>query len=187
MKDSTKLLEPVIAADEKTETKSLLELVDSSVSSQPSTTVTSTPATRALIATKSDVLSAEVLWAMKICSAHYSHKSLESSDILFQKMFPDSTITSLFKCGEIKSAYLINHGIAPYFKTLLSNKIKCEQKEFVLLFDESTNSKAQNKQMDFHVRLWEGSEVRTCYYHLEFMGHATAKDMVSVFEMPHHL
>jgi len=37
------------------------------------------------IATKNDVLSAEVLWALKICSSHYSHKSSEASDALFCK------------------------------------------------------------------------------------------------------
>jgi hypothetical protein len=36
--------------------------------------------------------------------------------------------------------------------------------------------------MDFHVLIWEGSEVRTRYYHSELMGHATAEDMISVFE-----
>jgi hypothetical protein len=132
------------------------------------------------IATKNDVLSAELLWALKMSTAHYSHKSSESSDLLFQKMFPDSAIAKSFKCGETKSSYLINHGAAPYFKSLLSQKIKSEPCEFVLLFDESMNSKTQNKQMDFHVRIWEGQEVRTRYYHSEFMGHATAEDMVSV-------
>jgi hypothetical protein len=97
-------------------------------------------------------------------------------------MFPDSAIASSFKCGEVKSAYLINHGVAPYFKTLLSEKIKCEPKEFVLLVDESINSKIQSKQNDFHVRIWEGPEVRTRYYNSEVMGHATAEDMVNVFE-----
>jgi len=77
-------------------------------------------------------------------------------------------------CGEMKSSYIINHGLAPHFKSLLSQKIKCEPREFVLLFDESMNLKTQNKQMDFHVRIWEGAEVRTRYYHSEFMGHATA-------------
>jgi len=70
-------------------------------------------------------------------------------------------------CGEMKSSYIINHGLAPHFKSLLSQKIKCEPHEFVLLFDESMNSKTQNKQMDFHVRIW--AEVRTRYYHSEFM------------------
>ena len=113
----------------------------------------------ASIATKNDVLSAEVLWALKICDSHYSHNSSEGSNLLFQRMFPDSAIASAFKCGEMKSAYLINHGIAPHFKSLLSEKLKSGSCEFVLLFDESMNSKMQNKQMDFHVLLWEGQEV----------------------------
>lgn len=177
--DSTNLLDPFHKVQAKIETKQ--NSVDLSGSAQ-SAIMTPTPDACVPIAIKSDVLSAEVLWAIKICTSHYSHKSSEASDKLFQKMFPDSAIASSFKCGEVKSAYLINHGVAPYFKTLLSEKIKCEPREFVLLFDESMNSKTQNKQMDFHVRLWEGSEVRTYYYHSEFMGHATAEDMVSVFE-----
>ena len=37
--------------------------------------------------------------------------------------------------------------------------------------------------MVFHVCIiWEGEEVRTRYYQSEFMGHATAEKMVSVFE-----
>ena len=44
-------------------------------------------------------------------------------------------------------------------------------------------SETPNKQMDFHVRImWKGEEVRTRYYQSEFMGHATAEKMVSVFE-----
>ena len=37
--------------------------------------------------------------------------------------------------------------------------------------------------MDFHGHIiWEREEVRTRYYQSEFMGHATAEKMVSVFE-----
>ena len=49
---------------------------------------------------------------------------------------------------------------------------------FVLLFDESINSKKQCKQMDVHLRYWIGEEVGIRYYHSEFMGHATADNMV---------
>ena len=59
-------------------------------------------------------------------------------------MFPDSVIASNFKCGEVKSAYLINHRIAPYFKSLLINKLKNGSHDFVLLFDESMKSKILN-------------------------------------------
>src|SRR6188768_3880349 len=38
--------------------------------------------------------------------------------------------------------------------------------------------------MVFHVCIiWEGEEVRTRYYQSEFMGHAAAEKMVSVFEI----
>ena len=76
------------------------------------------------ISTKNDVLTTEVLWSLKINSSHYSHKSFEASDVLFHKMFPDSVIAYNFKCGEVKSAYLITHEIAPYFKSLMINKLK---------------------------------------------------------------
>ena len=148
----------------------------------PVNLVMTTAVQRESVATKNDVLSAELLWTMKLCSAHYSHKSSEHSDLLFQKMFPDSAIASSFKCGEVKSSYLINHGIAPHFKSLLSDKMNEKDCTFVLLFDESMNGKTQDKQMDFHLRIWEGQEVRTRYYHSEFMGHATAEDMDRVFE-----
>lgn len=148
----------------------------------PANISTATVVKRDVIATKNDVLSAEVLWALKICCAHYSHKSSELSHLLFQKMFPDSAIASSFTCGEIKSSYLINHGIAPHFKSLLSDKLNKIDCSFVVLFDESMNCKTQQKQMDFHVRIWEGQEVRTRYYHTEFMGHATAEDMNIAFE-----
>lgn len=131
---------------------------------------------------KTDVLSAEILWTLKMCTSHYSQKSSEESGALFHRMFPDSAIAARFKCGETKSSYLINHGIAPYFKSLLLEKLRSESLEFVLLFDESLNSKTQSKQMDVHVRFWDGGEVRTRYYHSEFMGHATAINMVSVFD-----
>src|SRR6218665_3172853 len=36
--------------------------------------------------------------------------------------------------------------------------------------------------MDFYVRIWEGSEVRTRYYRSEFVGHAAAEAMISMFE-----
>ena len=131
---------------------------------------------------KTDVLSAEILWALKVCTSHYSLNSSEASGALFHRMFPDSAIASSFKCGETKTSYLISHGIAPYLKSQLVEKLRSESAMFVLLFDESMNSKTQSKQMDVHLRFWIGDEVRTRYYHSEFMGHATADDMVSVFD-----
>lgn len=46
------------------------------------------------------------------------------------------------------------------------------------LFDESLNHYLQTKQLDVHVRLWDGPEVKTKYIGSEFLGHSTAKDVV---------
>lgn len=46
-----------------------------------------------------------------------------------------------------------------------------------MLFDESLNHYLQTKQLDMHVRLWDGSEVKTKYIGSEFMGHSSAHDI----------
>ena len=71
---------------------------------------------------KEDVLSAEVLWAIKTLMAHYSSNSSAGTDKLFAKMFPDSQIAKQFQCGKTKCSYLINFGLAPYFKEKLMKK-----------------------------------------------------------------
>jgi len=59
-------------------------------------------------------------WQRKICSSYYSQKSSELSELLFPKMFPDSTIASLFKFGEVGFNYRgiikINYSKHNYFK-----------------------------------------------------------------------
>lgn len=68
---------------------------------------------------KKDVLSAEVLWAIKTPVAHYSSNSSAGTDKLFAKMFPDSQIAKQFQFGKKKCSYLINCGLAPYFQEKL--------------------------------------------------------------------
>jgi hypothetical protein len=139
-------------------------------------------ADRGLCVTRNDTLTAEILWSMKTVNFHYSYKSSESVDLLFKRMFPDSKIAAKFQCGETKCAYLVKFGIAPRFQILLCEKLRQEETDFVLLFDESMNKMTQNKQIDFHVRFWHSGEVHSRYYTSEFMGHATAEDMVVVFD-----
>ena len=66
--------------------------------------------------TKSDVLEAEVLWALKCVKSHYSFKSCEDISKLFRMMFSDSERAKQFTYGERKCAYICNFGIAPYFQ-----------------------------------------------------------------------
>ena len=88
-------------------------------------------------------------------------------------MFPDSTEASRFSCGEMKCAYLSTFGISPYFQSFLLSKVKSAD-EYVLLFDESRYSNLQSKQLDIHIRFWEGSQVSSRFYTSEFLGHANA-------------
>lgn len=48
---------------------------------------------------------------------------------------------------------------------------------FVILFDESLNKKVQQKQLDIHLRFWNGNEVQSRYFTSIFMGHARAVDI----------
>ena len=125
---------------------------------------------------------AEVLWAMKVVSSHYSYVSCTDSDHLLQLMFPDSSIAKSFHCGEKKCAYVVCHGLAPYFSQQLKDQLRLLD-SFVILFDESFNPVTQSKQMDIHVRFFDDAscEVRTRYFASAFLGHATAAGMVDVF------
>ena len=84
--------------------------------------------------TTDDHWRAEVLWAMKVVSSHYSYVSCMETDRLFQLMFPDSTIAKSFSCGEKKSAYIICHGLAPYFSQQLKDQVRLLD-SFVILFE----------------------------------------------------
>ncbi|KAK0151782.1 hypothetical protein N1851_006846 [Merluccius polli] len=55
---------------------------------------------------KNDVLTAEIMWALKMVNSHYSFKSSEDASLLFRRMFPDSQIATQFACGERKCSYL---------------------------------------------------------------------------------
>lgn len=128
---------------------------------------------------RNDVLKSEVLWTLKTISSHCSYNSNENIEKIFRVMFPDSQIAAKFTCGSRKTSYLCVFGLAEYLKEMLMKAVKGY---FTILFDESLNKKSQSKQMDIHVRYWEGDKVVTRYFGSQFLGHATANDMVKHFE-----
>ena len=121
--------------------------------------------------TKSEVLKAEIIHSLKVVNDHQSFKSCE--DNAYALMFPDSSIAKAFQCGESKTKYLTVFGIAPYFMNELKKRVK-DQDAYVLLFDESLNKELKQKQLDIHVRYWNGDEVATEYLTSTFLGHAYA-------------
>ena len=98
-------------------------------------------------------------------------------------MFKDSRIAQSFNVGSTKCSYMINFGLAPYFKSLLEESLK-ESRYYVCCFDESHNSSIKKGQMDFHVRFWENrtNTVSTRYYNSEFLQKAAAVDVHQKFE-----
>lgn len=111
---------------------------------------------------------------------HHSFHSNEGVAKIFQVMFPDSDTVKKFMCGEKKSAYICSFGLAPYFASILKEKVE-KQDSFVLLFDESLNFATKNKQLDMCVRLWDEDRVITRYWTSLFLGHATSEDLLEHF------
>jgi len=130
-------------------------------------------------------LQAEICWATKVVTSHYSYKSCENAADIFRTMFPDSDIGKQFTWGERKAAYLATFGIAPHFSSLMKAKIKKES-EYVLLFDESLNREIKKSQLDMHVRFWDGNQVKSRYLTSFFMGHHTAEQMHEKVENDYH-
>ena len=131
-------------------------------------------------ATTAEMLAAEVLWALKVTTSHYSHHSCEEIGDTFRTMFPDSRIAAKFSYGSNKCSYLVTFGLAPYFKGLLLKRVK-ESGNIVVMFDESLNTVTKRKQMDVHIRSWFDGQVMSRYLTSQFMGHATADDVVAHF------
>ena len=145
----------------------------------PSRTAASLPQ----FASGSDVLKAEVIWTMKTVSDHLSFKSNDNINEVFKEMFPDSQIASKFTCGEKKTAYLAVFGLAPYLRDKLITTVNANSTPFTVMFDESLNNKSQSKQLDVHVRYWAtDNTVKSSYLTSEFMGHATATDIMDHFD-----
>ena len=134
---------------------------------------------------KSDVLIAEVLWALKTLISHYSQRSSEGTDKLFKNMFPDRQIAQSFQCGRTKCAYLICFGLAPYYHNMLLSKFKEPGTKFVISFDESLNKVLQQEQMDMTIRFWDKTTQRAIsrYLDSQFLGHTRATYLLKNFKI----
>ena len=130
-----------------------------------------------------DVIRAEVLWTLKVIMCHYSFNSCNDISATFRAMFPDSGIAKTFTCGATKCAYLTCFGLAPYFHEQLVDMVRSTAC-YSISFDECMNRISQNEQMDFIIRYWDGNtnKVAVRYLGSEFLGHATAVDLLTHFK-----
>ena len=81
-------------------------------------------------------LIAKVLCTFKVASSHFSPRSCLALNKLFRSMFTDSEIVKPFQLSKTKCGYIMNFGLAPFFKDLLLKEIKASDC-FGVLFDES--------------------------------------------------
>ena len=133
---------------------------------------------------KDNVLTAEVLWALKTVLSHYSCSSSDNNDKLFQRMFPDSQIAADYASGKTKCSYLIKFGLVPYFHQKVVNIISNKTCIYSVSFDESFNKVLQQEQMDLVLRFWDDSkqQVVSQYYDSTFLGHTRAEDLLEKFQ-----
>ena len=72
--------------------------------------------TESVMTVQDQIVKAETLWALKTASENLSFRASDGIPQLFQKMFPDSTIAQHITMSQTKVAYMIGHGLGPYFQ-----------------------------------------------------------------------
>ena len=98
-----------------------------------------------------------------------SYNSCADLGAMFQVMFPDSKIVSIYT-GKNKSKIYNALWNCPEFKKQLIYDINASP-FYTVSFDESLNSQVQMSQMDVGVRYWNNRKniAETCYFDLKFM------------------
>ena len=135
-----------------------------------------------ILVAKDNFLSAEIRWVLKCVQSRYSQRSCHDIQELLNIMFPGHILIEKFTIGRTKCAYILNHGLAPYFADLLPEEVKRSPK-YRLSFDESLNKKMQKGQMDILVRFWDCEKhmAQTRYHNSEFLGGAKAEQILENF------
>ena len=129
---------------------------------------------------KDDVLKAEILWALKVNESHFSYNSSRNIVDLLKMMIPDSKIVGKLCLGSTKLAYLITHGLAPFFHDALPKLIPSK---YVICFNEAFNEISKKGQINIIIRFWDSSMNKVCsrYLSSSFIGHSTAEDIINHF------
>ena len=146
----------------------------------------SSSGTQLKFATKTDsiyIYNATAWWSFKMVDSDYSFSACDNLGFIFKNMFPDCDIAANFQQAQAKSIYISCFGVAPYLRSLISSSLN--DRDYVLLFDESLDHDMQKKQLDIYVRYWESGKVASRYFDSVFMGHGRAIDLLSEFDNTH--
>ena len=151
----------------------LFEMQEKSSNAKVTGTFKKTSNQFSLLQQSDAIAKAEIRWALKTVTPHFSYNTRKNIGSLFHAMFPDSNITKSFKCVSTKVAYLVAFGIAPYFRHDLMEKIH-QSECFVVSFDEALNKITQTEQMDIIGHYFEEDRVMTRYLDSSFFGAYTS-------------
>ena len=132
-----------------------------------------------------------ILWILDIVHSHHSITSSANKGKLFRSMFenhPCAESFGSFSKGKIR--YIINHGLAVYFRNIFMNELRPSDRlppRFVSCFDESFNTVTYSKQLDLHLLYFDEKirQVHCVYVGSQFMGHGTAVDTMVEFKNCH--
>ena len=129
------------------------------------------------------VTDAQILWVLDVISNHYCQDSCRNKNKLFAARFKDNKIAQSFSCGSTKCGYVVNFGLASFFKSLLAEALN-DASHCICCFDESYNSVIKKRQMDMHVPYWDNTAnaVFKRYWSSELLDKASANDIHSKFE-----
>ena len=122
----------------------------------------------------------EILRAWKVVMFHFSLRSCTGLKELFKVMFKDSESAKGFALSRTKCTYLINFGVAPYFRQELINSIETSP-HFAVSFDKSLNRVLPDDQIDIQIRFWDESEnlFSSRYFDSKFLKRLNAENLVS--------
>ena len=127
-------------------------------------------------------MDAEIRWCLRMVSCYDSYNSCADLGAMFQVMFPDSKIVSIYT-GKNKSKIYNALWNCPEFKKQLIYDINASP-FYTVSFDESLNSQVQMSQMDVGVRYWNNRKniAETRYFDSEFMRRPNADVLLKNFD-----
>ena len=128
------------------------------------------------------VVKAEIIWILKSICSGYSNRSCEQLNCTLKAMFPDSKLAEAFSMGRTKSMYMINHGLAPFFKSLLLSELN-KSDIFKFSFDVNLNQVTQTCEMDVYVWFWNVTKlkVNVRFIGSTFFSHGTHQNLLKHF------
>ena len=100
----------------------------------------------------------EIIWILKTILMGHSMCLNDDLGRTFTAMFLQHKSLYNFNLASTKSMYVINLGLAPFFKFMFSDSLQ-KSNIHVFCFDESLNKVTQTCEMDIHIRYWNDNSI----------------------------